>query len=188
MGTRFFVALLPPIFLQEQVTAIKTSFCERFQSCAALKSPPHITLQPPFEHPPDQRHTLTQLLTDCAAQMPDLHISLKGFGAFPPRVIYIDVVPNPELLNYQQPLTQTLQSRLGIRGDRRPFCPHMAVAFRDLTTAAFHEAWPEFQRQSFEFTFTARALTLLRHDGHQWQVAATYSNATHRPPDPGQGN
>lgn len=83
---RYFVALLPPGSIQDEVTAIKTDICQRFHSCAALKLPPHITLQPPFLYPVDQEHILTRVLSDCASKMPDLTIRLDGFGVFSPMV------------------------------------------------------------------------------------------------------
>ncbi len=43
--SRFFVAFLPPSAFQEQVKDIQQYFAERYQSRAAQKSPPHITLQ-----------------------------------------------------------------------------------------------------------------------------------------------
>jgi 2'-5' RNA ligase len=56
----------------------------------------------------------------------------------------------------------------------RPFAPHMTVAFKDLTKQNFRAAWPEFQRRELEFKFTASQLTLLIHDGRQWNVNAEF--------------
>jgi 2'-5' RNA ligase len=47
-GSLFFIALLPPLEVQEIATKIKLEFAEIYNSRAALKSPPHVTLQPPF--------------------------------------------------------------------------------------------------------------------------------------------
>ncbi|MFN6233029.1 MAG: 2'-5' RNA ligase family protein, partial [Microcystis sp.] len=47
-GSLFFIALLPPPEVQEIATKIKVEFAEIYNSRAALKSPPHVTLQPPF--------------------------------------------------------------------------------------------------------------------------------------------
>ena len=44
-GSLFFIALLPPPEVQEIATKIKLEFAEIYNSRAALKSPPHVTLQ-----------------------------------------------------------------------------------------------------------------------------------------------
>ncbi|MTJ07719.1 2'-5' RNA ligase family protein [Anabaena sp. UHCC 0204] len=48
---RFFIALLPPQHIQEYANSIKQYFADKYASRSAQKSPPHITLQPPFEWP-----------------------------------------------------------------------------------------------------------------------------------------
>ncbi|MFS8807928.1 2'-5' RNA ligase family protein, partial [Synechococcus sp. R6-10] len=98
---RLFLALLPPPALQEQVTAIKQQFAEQFASQAALRSPPHITLVPPFEWPSSDLPALTGSLEAFAKQQTPVAIQLSGFGAFAPRVIFIHVVPSPELQQLQ---------------------------------------------------------------------------------------
>ncbi|MFS8805191.1 2'-5' RNA ligase family protein [Synechococcus sp. R55.6] len=85
---RLFLALLPPPALQEQVTAIKQQFAEQFASQAALRSPPHITLVPPFEWPSSDLPALTGSLEAFAKQQTPVAIQLSGFGAFAPRVIF----------------------------------------------------------------------------------------------------
>ena len=44
----FFIALLPPLKVQKYATKVKEHFAQQYNTKAALKSPPHITLQPPF--------------------------------------------------------------------------------------------------------------------------------------------
>jgi 2'-5' RNA ligase len=46
--SRFFIALLPPQMIQDYANQIKQYFAEQYTSQGAQKSPPHITLQPPF--------------------------------------------------------------------------------------------------------------------------------------------
>ncbi|MEM1238223.1 MAG: 2'-5' RNA ligase family protein [Cyanobacteria bacterium P01_H01_bin.26] len=76
----------------------------------------------------------------------------------------------------KQDLSALVQCRYGCVDPRYPdFCPHMTVAFRDLTQAAFHQAWPEFERKPLTLDFTAQTLTLLRHDGQRWQIHQDYS-------------
>ncbi len=173
----FFIALLPPQEIQDYATEIKEYFAQNYNSRHALKSPPHITLQPPFEWELDKVPVLEQTLSTFAETQTPVPIILKGFAAFVPRVIYINVIKTPELISLQSYLMAHLEESLGIVdpvSKSRPFAPHMTVAFKDLTKQNFRAAWPEFQRRELEFKFTASQLTLLIHDGRQWNVSSDF--------------
>jgi len=174
---RFFIALLPPLEIQDYANEIKQYFAQTYESRAAQKSPPHITLQPPFEWQLDTLPVLEQCLKTFADTRMPVPVTLNGFGAFVPRVIYINVLKTPELLTLQNDLMAYLEVSLGIVervSKSRPFAPHMTVAFRDLTRQNFRAAWSEFQHRQLEFEFTAPQLTLLIHDGRQWNVSAEF--------------
>jgi len=171
---RFFIALLPPPDIQVQVNAIKQHFSDRYDSRAALKSPPHITLQPPFKWLSANLPALKQCLSTFANHREPVPVQLSGFAAFPPRVIYINVLKTQELLMLQTDLMAYLETVLDIVdpvSKSRPFSPHMTVAFRDLTRQNFKAAWSEFQQQALQFEFRANYLTLLLHDGKRWNVS-----------------
>ncbi|MCF2971037.1 2'-5' RNA ligase family protein [Synechococcus sp. Nb3U1] len=175
---RLFLALLPPPALQEQVRALQQEFVVRFASRAALRSPPHITLVPPFEWPGSEWSALIGSLQIFAAGQDSIAIELSGFGAFAPRVIYIHVDPSEKLQQLQSGVQAHLLPLLNPKNPStrpRPFVPHMTVAFRDLTPHQFRAAWPEFQSRQFQASFWAADLTLLQHDGRQWQVTEQFS-------------
>lgn len=175
---RYFIALLPPLGVQDAAMQIQQHFAEGYASRKAQNSPPHITLQPPFEWLMEQALPLEQSLSDFAHTQKSVSISLSGFAAFPPRVIYINVLKTLELITLQTALAAYLESKLGITdpvSKKRVFKPHLTVAFRDLTRANFKAAWVEFQHQPFEFQFTVSALTLLMHNGQRWNAIADFS-------------
>lgn len=170
---RFFIALLPPLAIQDEVRAIQEDFRDRYRSSTALKSPPHITLQAPFEWEWDNLAVLETALEAFATNALPVPVVLDGFGAFPPRVIYVNVVKTPELLQVQATLKAYLKAQLGIideKFEHRPFAPHMTVAFRDLSKPNFRTAWSEFESQSLHYEFIPPSLTLLLHDGKRWNV------------------
>ena len=175
--SRFFVALLPPQDIQDYANQIKQYFADHYASSGALKSPPHITLQPPFEWADDNLPLLETSLKEFASRQQPIAITLKGFNAFAPRVIYINVVISPELLTLQADLMAYAESNLGIVdkvSKTRPFVPHITVAFRDLTKQNFRVAWPEFVKRQLHFEFTADKLTLLLHDGKRWNIKSEF--------------
>lgn len=170
----FFLALLPPQEVRDYANEVKQYFADTYQSQHAQKSPPHITLQPPFEWQLDQMPLLEKSLLTFAQTRTPIPITLKGFGAFPPRVIYIKVLKTPDLLAIQKDLMHYLEKSLAItvsKGTKnRPFSPHVTVAFKDLTKQNFHQSWPEFEHRELDFEFMVSNLTLLRHDGQRWNV------------------
>jgi 2'-5' RNA ligase len=175
--SRFFIALLPPAEIQDHAKAIKQYFADHYASHGAQKSPPHITLQPPFEWAAQEVPVLEQHLSTFAFIREPVPVTLSGFGAFPPRVIYINVLRTQELLSVQTDLMAYLETKLGIVdpvSKTRAFSPHMTVAFRDLTRQNFLAAWPEFQQRALHFEFTATQLTLLIHDNKRWKVTTEF--------------
>lgn len=173
----FFVALLPPLDIQDYATQIKQYFAENYDSRAALKSPPHITLQPPFKWLDADVPLLEECLRTFASRRATVPIILDGFAAFPPRVIYINVLRTPELLELQTELMAAMETMLGITdpvSKTRPYAPHMTVAFKDLTKQNFKAAWTEIQQRQLQFEFIATQLTLLIHDGKRWNVKSEF--------------
>ena len=174
---RFFIALVPPPDIEQHITEIKLYFAEHYNSRRALNSPPHITLQPPFHSLAEDVPKLEESLNQFSANRRPIPVTLSGFAAFAPRVIYADVVKSPALLEIQQDLIGYIEANLGIV-DRlsqiRPFIPHMTVAFSDLTEPNFDAAWLEFKDRSLHFQFTASTLTLLLHDGSRWNISKQF--------------
>lgn len=174
---RYFIALLPPQDIQDRVTAIKQHFADNYDSCAALKSPPHITLQPPFEWENQQIQVLNKYLQEFAQQQDSISITLSGFAAFVPRVIYVNVMKSPELIKLHADLIVYTENHLNIvdrSSKQRAYSPHVTVAFRDLTRQNFRAAWPDFQGRSIFFEFLVTHLTLLIHDGKKWNISAEF--------------
>ena len=175
--SRFFIALLPPQEIQEYANDIKHYFADKYACDSAKKSPPHITLQPPFEWSDTSVSSLEKSLQTFAVQQQSVPITFNGFAAFPPRVIYIDVVTSQALLALQTDLIKYTETNLGIIDQvekTRPFIPHLTVAFRDLTKQNFRIAWSEFVQRQFYAECTATHLTLLFHDGKCWNIKSEF--------------
>ncbi len=170
---RFFIALLPPEDVQEAANKIKQHCADTYNSYAAQKSPPHITLQPPFDWEQSDLSRLEEHLAIFARNQYPIPVVIQGFGAFPPRVIFLQPLKTPELMAMQTTLMVNLEQSLKIvhqASKNRPFSPHVTVAFRDLSRHDFRLAWQKFASQELNFSFTVDQLTLLKHDGHCWQI------------------
>ncbi len=174
---RFFVALLPPSDVQSEVNEVKGVMRDRFDSKAAFRSPPHITLHAPFEWPVSAIDRLQDSLSKFAYTQMPVPVSLDGFNAFSPHVIYIDVVKSTSLMTLHPKLITHLETDIALvsrQEHKRAYVPHLTVAFRDLKPNMFRKAWAEFQRQEFHADFTASHLSLLVYSGNLWTVKESY--------------
>lgn len=172
MQSLYFIALLPPEMIREEVRALKLEMQQRFGAGHALKSPAHITLQMPFRLPDEKVRALADALRKFAASRMPFRLRLGDFDCFAPRVIYVSVKDSKPLARLESELKTVLGEKgiLPSTGEDLPFHPHMTIATRDLDEAAFQRAWPEFAKRSFHMDFKAKSLFLLRHNGSVWEV------------------
>ncbi|HBQ60572.1 MAG TPA: hypothetical protein DD671_13360 [Balneolaceae bacterium] len=178
MNQLYFIALIPPEPLKDQIQDIKLEVKEKFGSSHSLNAPPHITLLSPFRMDEEQEDQLDSLLEVFAQGFEPFEVQLKNFSTFPPRVVFIDVMKSTELQNLQQKLEDTARSRsemFAYNYHEREYHPHVALAFKDLSKSNFYKAWDAFKDREFEEQFTADQLYLLKHDGEQWKVINNYN-------------
>jgi len=170
----FFLAALPPEDIQEEVRNIKLVFKNRFGSEHALNSPAHLTLIPPFKWPAEKEAQLMRSLDHFCMNEDIFEVELNGLGAFIPKVIYIDVMKNRLLADLHDRLRDYLDRKWNISEllqGRKPFNPHMTVAFRDLAKDNFNTAWNEFKKKTFHALFTVDKIVVLIHRQKHWEVS-----------------
>lgn len=168
----YFVAIVPEEPVYSAVLALKSEFRDRFNSSAALRSPPHITLHMPFQWREEKQEQLLISLDKIAKSQQQFKIALEDFGCFQPRVIYVNVEDCESLNMAQKEVSRNAATNWHIypRSDSRPFRPHMTIAFRDLKKPKFFEAWKEFESRKYSAEFTVSNLCLLKHNGKTWEV------------------
>lgn len=165
----YFLAIIPPEPIFSRIFELKRHFQEEHSSKASLKSPPHITLHMPFKMKPGKEVELIRSLSSLSQE--NFDITLKNFGSFPPRVIFVDVEQNDQLYLLWKNLMSTMRL-MGFTNSTykdRGLTPHMTIAFRDLRKAEFHRAWEKFRNEKFSDSFQVKSFYLLKHDGRCWQ-------------------
>lgn len=180
---RYFIALIPPEPVFSKIRTLKEEIRNRFNSKAALRSPPHITLHMPFSFREDREECICQTLDDFAASQQPFRLDHHGFGAFEPRVIFVNVSLPAELSNLKNNLVRKVRQELKLNNadyKDQGFHPHMTIAFRDLKKPAFYEAWKHFEHQPFEEGWCCESLSLLKHDDRQWQQLRQFTFRTSR--------
>lgn len=168
----YFIAIMPHEALKVKFNELKKTFKTSYGAQHALKTPAHITLQKPFRQVLKQEQKMTGQLAAFASQQKPFNVELKGYGCFSPRVIYI-AVNNPDpVLNLHARLKDTLIKQLNFKVNEvsQQLNPHMTLAHRDLSASMFHKAWNEYKNLTFNATFLAQSLYLLKHNGKNWEV------------------
>ncbi len=167
---------MPPEDIRLEITRIKEYFRDHYDSKHALKSPPHITLIPPFTYRESQEKNLITDLHKFSAEENIFEVLLENFNAFPPRVIFVEVLKNDSLFGLFRKLMLFAEQNWNLNavGERENrFTPHITVAFKDLKKEAFRDAWSLFQAKKIKYHFIADGITLFRHNGKCWEILTT---------------
>ena len=171
----YFIALVAPEEINEKILKWKHFMKDHFGCVAALKSPAHITLVPPFWMQPGLEPDLEKSIHEFSSQQKSFVVHLQNFSAFKPRVIYAEVVKNTAIDSLQNSFADyiLLQNKYPLDKDNRPFHPHVTIATRDLYKKAFYEAWEIFSRKEYKAEWKIDAISLLRHNKKNWDVIFT---------------
>jgi 2'-5' RNA ligase len=177
----YFIAIIPPQPVFDQTWQLKNYFKEHYQSKASLNSPPHITLHMPFEWKIEKEEILVAKLKQFASQQEGGVLQLSNFKAFPPRVIYVDVVKSNWLESIQKELHRFCKRELNLFNanyKEHAFHPHLTLAFRDLRKQNFLRAWEEFSNREYQASFPVSEIALLKHNGRSWDVVKKFNLLT----------
>lgn len=168
----YLIALVPDQGLREDIKTLKEEMKSRFNAAHALKSPAHLTLQMPFHRSEKQEPQLLQCLDGLGLKQQAFEIQLSGFDCFPPNVLFVRVLNHHPIIELHDKLKKALTESLGFEAKKltQKVHPHMTIATRDLTEASFNEAWSEFKSRTFEASFPAKSIFLLRHNGKTWDL------------------
>lgn len=175
MQQLYFVAVLAAEPAQSEVRRFMHDLHERFGTKAALKSPAHITLVPPFDFLPANENLLSEGLKMVAENLSSLHIQLNGFDSFPKQTIFVRVEEETQLQDLQKKAKSVFQKMPGnkSRPDTRPFHPHMTIGNRDWQEDDFDTAWNEYRDKLYKADFIAEKIHLLRLESGKWEIADT---------------
>lgn len=170
----YFVAIMCPPETDKNVRQFKNWMKEQFGSVLALRSPAHITIIPPFWLELNNEVKLQETLKAFASDRNELNIQLDGFSSFGKRVLFIQVLENPELEEIKDQAGQHFGGSFGdlVRKDERPFHPHITIANRDLKPGDFEQAWIHFKDKNYKENFRSKTISLLKLTEGGWKVIA----------------
>jgi 2'-5' RNA ligase len=169
----YFIALIPPSPIYDEALTQKMYFKENYNSKASLNSPPHITMHMPFRWKEKKEKELISSIEQFIKRFDPIKVCVDNFSAFPPRVIFMNVVKSEALDHIQKSIHKFCKKELNLFNanyKELPFHPHLTLAFRDLKKPNFKKAWEEFAQKEYKAEFIADKITLLKHNGKIWEV------------------
>lgn len=158
---RWFIAILPPSNISNEIISFQEELREQYGFSHALKTPPHLTIIPPFEASINQIDSFSTQLQD--SHLPPFSLILDGFQAFHPRVIFVDVAQNQELRTFTKHVKSLFAAEkiVSNKGEKHSFIPHITIANRDLNNKHFKEIFPLFKTRPYNASFQVSSLYLL---------------------------
>ncbi len=172
----YFFAILPPYAISAELNEFKSEFAQKYQSLKALKSPPHITVIPPFFANDNFEKSIETKVHEFVKRCPHITINLNGFGQFNHKVIFVELEKNPELEVFYTAFSAFFTGfGFEITALSKFFHPHVTVAFRDLSSENFKKSWPLFENREYKNSFSAVSIHLLKHRDEQWQVVKEFN-------------
>ena len=178
--TLYFIAIVPPADICNEITSLKEDFAARYNSRHALKVIPHITLKSPFDLPKGNQESTLQWFENMPVSISSFKQELEDFGAFDNRrnpVIYVKPKMNLSIKLLQQ---EVLSSFIANYPDKKiaeqelTFSPHITIAYRDLKLLAFKDAWKEYQMKKYFASFQVSSFALFQHDTKKWNIISTH--------------
>lgn len=172
----YFVAIVIPEPIASEVRVLQEYIAAHFESKAALRSPPHITLVPPFSAEESQIDHLSKTIRSLAGTMrSDVQIDLDGFGKFGKRVVFVHIKPNSALTDIAALTSEALRDNgFAIKEEHREYHPHVTVAFKDLKPVMFDQVWSYLSAMEMKHTFAAHSLALLSLQEGSWRIMKTF--------------
>jgi 2'-5' RNA ligase len=170
----YFISLVLPEQLDKKILSYKSWMADKYSCKVGLKSPAHITIVPPFWMEEEKEVQLINDIKEISAPTPVFTLSTDNFSAFRPRTIFVAVKENTNLHELKRKSdTYFRSSSYKMKIENRPFHPHITIATRDLHKKDFADAWPYFENKLFTEEFEVAGLSLLKHNGRNWNVVYT---------------
>lgn len=174
----FYIAIVCPESVEEKIRGLKEYMQEKYGCRAALKSPAHLTIIPPFRAEDETEKDLQDFVQTFNIGMLPVDVTVNGFSNFGDRVLFADVTPNPSLNNLEKEATEEFNKQFPaiIFGAKPEFNPHVTIATRDIPEGKLAEAKSYFEANNpINETFNAGKLVLLKLVNGWWKISTELS-------------
>jgi 2'-5' RNA ligase len=171
----YFIALVPPKNIREEVLDFQRLAEEKFNSKVTLRSPVHLTLVPPFKASLDELKQISKKITGCLKNNHrPLATTITGFYHFSNRVIMLEV---SKTIALEVLFTDIMlaASEITYNHGYTKFVPHITIANRDLIPEVFDKAYEYFSHIPYSRNFIADEIAIFSFDHGTWSAIKQFS-------------
>lgn len=171
---KYFFAILPLSAISDEIIGLQKEIEARFGSVHAQKTPPHITVIPPFNCEEEQLSAfirkLVLFLND--PSLIDIKIELDNFQRFESRALFVDVAKNEAFEKFCKELKLLFNQQKIIkqRVEKHYFIPHITIANKDIKKRDFKTAWDDFKTREYQRSFELKEIAALELKDGVWIV------------------
>lgn len=175
----FFVAVPLDRTAAAAIEPYRAYMREHYGCRSGQRTPPHITLIPPFKTEDKSTEEVAAILLESvssAQAILPLPFSSRAliFGAFGHRTLYAKILPDERWNSLRDTLWQTLSNELPLPPLRTPFIPHLTIANRDIPPQSIREALDHLNSKNVSLIFTVDRIALYElQEGCWMQIAET---------------
>ncbi len=169
----FFVALLPQGDAKFQINNAKHQNSSRFACRVALKTPPHITIVPPFRLEDEKVRTMITAVKNHFEPPVNLTVKFGGVSAFENRTIFLDVLPDSAINAYDSAAKELVAQHPDLFPTVKfhdAFHPHVTLANRDILPEDFDEMMDFLNGLTYPTQTNNLRLEVLHLDRGRWEV------------------
>lgn len=165
-----FIALIPEKSFSDKIRVLQEELKEKFGLNYAMRIPPHITLQAPFECFESDQIKLNLCIEGIKKEVNPITLTTSDFGSFIESVIYVGLQHSPALIRMQREIVDKLESTGCLAPAQRnnQYLPHITLAHRDLDNLRFPAVWNHVSGKKLNETFSIERLVIYKHEEGRW--------------------
>ena len=167
------LAILPPDPVFSHARQEQERISKTWGPHHALRTPPHVTVIPPLALETSELRLLNAIVEVIAPAIKSFPVALNGYGAFKPRVIFIQPEVSEPLMELYKICYQAVRSKLPHTLDQypdKPFHPHITLAHKDVSRTQFEKMWEYYSMHEYHASFMVDHYSVLRHENEGWKV------------------
>lgn len=165
-----FIALIPEKSFSDKIRILQEELKEKFGLNYAMRIPPHITLQSPFECRENDQIRLKTCIDGIKKEINPITLTTADFGSFIESVIYVGLQRSPALNKMQRDIVDNLETAGCLVPAQRnnQYLPHITLAHRDLDNLRFPAVWSHISGKRLHDSFAIERLVIYKHEEGRW--------------------
>lgn len=166
----YYLAILVPDPFASRIVQTQHELAKRFGYTKARRSPPHITLLPPFPFETALLPQLSEVISDLTVAFRPFSVLVQGTDSFPSHTVFLHILQNRSLRVLEHKLWRGLTQKFPSVAwkERVRFHPHITLATGITEEEDFFAIKKIAAESGGHENFPVQQIVLLRWEGETW--------------------